>query len=154
MTWYGLVTADADRAISLLDALWDDLAASDLDDRFVNNWVVNTSRVGSMGVPLPQVSPYFLPGASKGQRRIEEVLHRHIDFDAIPDLCRQEVPEWNKPNRSSKTRRAIRAVSTATGTVSPANRFHNYRQNDLLSVNVLLALIPLRAVRSGYLCRK
>ncbi|MEF8779200.1 MAG: patatin-like phospholipase family protein [Haloferacaceae archaeon] len=91
--WYGLVTADEDRAIELLDALWEDLTADAATDRLLNDWVVGLSRIESSGVPFPRVSPYLTPGSRLGQRRIERILERHIDFEAIPDLCGREEPE-------------------------------------------------------------
>lgn len=92
-TWYGLVTADAERSIELLDAIWDDLSASDLSDQFVNEFVVGLSRLASAGVPMFEVSPYDVPGAEVGKDAIRETLERHIDFEEIPDLCRRNVPE-------------------------------------------------------------
>ena len=92
-TWYGLVTADAERSIDLLDAIWDDLSASDLSDQFVNEFVVGLSRLASAGVPMFEVSPYDVPGAEVGKDAIQETLERHIDFEEIPDLCRRNVPE-------------------------------------------------------------
>jgi len=92
-TWYGLVTADADRSIELLDAIWDDLSASDLSDQFMNEFVVGLSRLASAGVPMFEVSPYDVPGPEMGKDAIRETLERHIDFDEIPDLCRRDVPE-------------------------------------------------------------
>lgn len=92
-TWYGLVTADEDRAIELLEALWDDLSADGATDRLLNDWVVGLSRIESSGVPFPRVSPYLTPGSRAGQRRIRRILERHIDFEAVPDLCGRETPE-------------------------------------------------------------
>jgi NTE family protein len=92
-TWYGLVTADAERSIELLDALWEDLAANSPSDRVTNEWVVGLSRIESSGLPFPQISPYQNPGSNLGKQRIERVLRTHIDFDEIPVLCRRDVPE-------------------------------------------------------------
>ena len=92
-TWYGLVTGDEERAIELLDALWDDLAAGDLTDRMTNRWVVGLSRIESSGLPVPQVSPYVTPGSRLGKERIRTILERHIDFEAVPDLCARDAPE-------------------------------------------------------------
>ncbi|AXG10563.1 patatin-like phospholipase family protein [Haloplanus rubicundus] len=92
-TWYGLVTADAERSIDLLDAIWGDLSASDLSDQFMNEFVVGLSRLASAGVPMFEVSPYDVPGAEVGKDAIRETLERHIDFEEIPDLCRRDVPE-------------------------------------------------------------
>ncbi|MFC6953621.1 patatin-like phospholipase family protein [Halorubellus litoreus] len=91
--WYGLVTGDEAKAISLLDAIWEDLSASSVSDRFVNDFVVGLNRLGSAGVPMLQVSPYDVPGAELGKKEIRETLERHIDFDAVPDLCGRETPE-------------------------------------------------------------
>lgn len=91
--WYGLVTADEERAAALLGAVWDDLAADGLGDRVANDWVVGLSRLENMGVPVPEVSPYRSPGAEFGQREIRETLERHIDFDELPDLCGRRTPE-------------------------------------------------------------
>lgn len=91
--WYGLVTDDEERAIELLDALWDDLAADDLTDRLTNQWVVGLSRIEASGVPVPQVSPYLTPGSRLAAERIRDTLERHIDFDEVPELCQRDPPE-------------------------------------------------------------
>ncbi len=91
--WYGLVTADEDEAIRLLDALWNDLKAEGAFDRLLNNWVVGLSRLGNTGLPIPQISPYRAPGARLGQEQTRELLERHIDFDAVPELCAYTAPE-------------------------------------------------------------
>nr|WP_245957279.1 patatin-like phospholipase family protein [Haloplanus rubicundus] len=91
--WYGLVTADAERSIELLDAVWTDLAADTVSDRLTNDWVVGLNRIESSGLPFPRVSPYRNPWSRLGKRRIERILDRHIDFDAVPDLCTREAPE-------------------------------------------------------------
>lgn len=91
--WYGLVTADEARAVDLLGDLWDDLAATDPADRLMNDWLVGANRIESTGVPVPRVSPYLLPGGNRAKAEIEGVLTRHIDFEAIPDLCARTVPE-------------------------------------------------------------
>jgi NTE family protein len=93
LTWYGLVTGDEDRAIDLLDALWDDLAADSALDRVTNAWAVGLARVENSGLPVPQVSPYRTPGSRLGKRRIRRVLDRHVDFAAVPDLCTRDAPE-------------------------------------------------------------
>ena len=93
VTWYGLVTADADRAVSLLEAVWDDLVADDPVDRLANDGVVAWSRLESAGFGLARLSPYQNPTSGVGQRRIVEILERHVDFDAIPELCGYETPE-------------------------------------------------------------
>jgi NTE family protein len=91
--WYGLVTGDADAACETLDALWRDLSATTPADRWLNDLGVWTTRLRDSGVPTPRVSPYDVPGARYGQRRIAEILERHVDFDAIPELCATDRPE-------------------------------------------------------------
>ncbi|MFC7210003.1 patatin-like phospholipase family protein [Natronoarchaeum sp. GCM10025321] len=92
-TWYGMVTADEDRAIELLDAIWDDLSASDSSDRWLNGLVVGFSRLRSLGVPVVEASPYDIPGSELGKDEIRGTLERHIDFDSVPDLCGRDSPE-------------------------------------------------------------
>ena len=91
--WYGLVTDGPERAAELVNAIWDDLAASDYDDRHLNSWLKGINRLQASGMPLPQMSPYQVPGKEIGKERIRDVLEAHIDFDAIPDYCRLSNPE-------------------------------------------------------------
>jgi NTE family protein len=91
--WYGLVTGDAEKARTILDNLWDDLAAKEMSDRWLNRWVTTVARLESSGFPVPMVSPYQIPGPELGKERIRTVLERHIDFDSIPELCGQSSPE-------------------------------------------------------------
>jgi NTE family protein len=90
--WYGLLTGGPERVGETLDALWDDLAATSPGDRWVNDLSVWTARLHTAGLPTPRVSPYDVPGGRYGQRRLERILERHIDFDAIPDLCTGTQP--------------------------------------------------------------
>jgi NTE family protein len=91
--WYGLVTADEERAIELLDSVWEDLSASGPSDRALNGFVVGMSWLESTGVPMPRISPYDIPGPEIGKTEIRETLERHIDFEEVPDLCGREAPE-------------------------------------------------------------
>jgi NTE family protein len=92
-TWYGIVTEGRAYARELLKSLWDDLAADGAADRLTNQMVVGLSRLEATGMPMPSVSPYVAPGSEIGKKRIREVLERHIDFDAVPDLCGRKTPE-------------------------------------------------------------
>jgi NTE family protein len=92
-TWYGLVTADAETAAETVRELWADLAATTPGDRAVNDWLVGVSRVETAGFPLPQLSPYDTPAAGAGRDLLRRTLDRHVDLDAIPDLCGREAPE-------------------------------------------------------------
>jgi NTE family protein len=92
-TWYGLVTGDADTAATLLNAVWGDLSATEYSDRMLNSWLMSINKLESSGMPLPQLSPYQVPGKEIGKDRIREVLETHIDFEAIPDHCQAGAPE-------------------------------------------------------------
>lgn len=92
-TWYGLVTADEERAIELLESLWEDLSATEITDRFVNDWVTGLSRLESSGVPIPRLSPYQIPGPELGKDEIRDTLERHINFEEISDYCTRNAPE-------------------------------------------------------------
>jgi NTE family protein len=91
--WYGLVTGDHEKAIDILDAIWSDLAADGWSDKMMNQMVTGMSRLESSGFPLPSLSPYQIPGPEVGKDEITETLERHIDFEAIQELCTFEAPE-------------------------------------------------------------
>jgi NTE family protein len=91
--WYGIVTGDHETAVDILDAIWDDLAADSWSDKMLNQWVTGVSRLESTGFPLPSLSPYQIPGPEVGKEEITETLERHLDFDAIADLCTADAPE-------------------------------------------------------------
>lgn len=91
--WYGLLTGGPSTAVEILDGIWSDLAASDAFDRLLNDWVRTYTRLDSMGVGLPSVSPYRVPYDDAAQRRLAEILERYVDFDAIPELSGAERPE-------------------------------------------------------------
>ena len=86
VAWYGLVTDGRGRAVRLLDDLWDDVAAEHPADRLVNAAAVWTRRVETSGFPLPQFSPYFLPGTAWRRAEFRSLVERHVDFDAIRAL--------------------------------------------------------------------
>ena len=92
-TWYGLVTGDAETARRILDGLWNDMAVDGPQDQWLNTVVTGFSRLEAAGMALPTVSPSQLPAPELGKQRIRQVLERHIDFGAIPDLCERETPD-------------------------------------------------------------
>jgi len=92
VAWYGLVTDGEDRAVELLESLWDDIAAEGPVERWGNEVAVWTARVESMGVPLPAVSPYMTPTAGWAHEQLRDTVADHVDFDALPDLCGREAP--------------------------------------------------------------
>jgi NTE family protein len=92
-TWYGLVSGDTDTAAALLNEVWDDLSATEYSDRMLNSWLMSINKLEASGMPLPQLSPYQVPGKELGKDRIREVLETHINFEAIPDHCQTGAPE-------------------------------------------------------------
>ena len=92
-TWYGLVTSGPERAADLLNEVWRDLSANGYQDRWLNTWLLSINRLESSGMPLPQFSPYQVPGEELGKERIREVLEAHVDFAEIPGYCKREAPE-------------------------------------------------------------
>lgn len=91
--WYGLVSQDASEAVSILDGLWSDLVADGPVDAWTNAWVVGWSRMEANGFPVFRPGPSSNPAAKVGQSQIASVLDRHIDFEAISDLCSESTPE-------------------------------------------------------------
>jgi NTE family protein len=91
--WYGLVSGDPEKAANLLTKLWGDLSADSASDRWLNSWLMTMNRLESSGLPMPQFSPYQMPGDELGKERIREVLEAHIDFESIPGYCQREAPE-------------------------------------------------------------
>jgi NTE family protein len=92
-TWYGLVVGDTDTATELLHDIWDGLSAKTYSDRLMNSWLTNLARLEASGVPVPQLSPYQVPGQELGKERIRAVLESHIDFESVPDYCQTEAPD-------------------------------------------------------------
>ncbi len=83
--WYGRAHPDHDPG-ELLTDFWADLAARSPIEWATNQavqWGLGLSR---MGVPLPESSPYFSPGAKWGQDELRQLLDRYVDFEAIPGL--------------------------------------------------------------------
>ncbi|TYL40055.1 alpha/beta hydrolase [Natronococcus pandeyae] len=85
LAWYGREHPDHEPDELLAD-YWSEMAARGPVERVTNEAVRWGSRLERMGVPLPDVSPYRSPAALWGRREFLELLERHIDFDAMPDL--------------------------------------------------------------------
>jgi NTE family protein len=91
--WYGLVSEGPDRAVEILEAIWEDLSADSIPDQLTNNWLVSMAYLEDTGVPLPRFSPYTIAGSKYGKQRIRETLQRYVDFDAIEELSGPSRPE-------------------------------------------------------------
>ena len=92
-TWYGLVVGDVDTAADLLETVWMELSATEYQDRLTNTWLTNLARLEASGMPVPQLSPYQVPGPEVGKERIRSVLESHIEFESIPDHCTADTPD-------------------------------------------------------------
>jgi len=92
--WYGLATEGRERAIELLDAVWDDVAADDPLDSVTNATAVWTRQLEASGLPVPQVSPYFQPASTWAESEFRALIERHVDFEEVQSLCADpERPE-------------------------------------------------------------
>lgn len=91
--WYRLVTEGRAEAAETVTAVWQELSAEGFIERLTNDWLNTTGQLQSRGLPVPQLSPYQLPGEELGKQRIRAVLERHIDFEEIPDYCERTAPE-------------------------------------------------------------
>ena len=90
-TWYGLHTGGEQRAVDLLDAVWEDIAATSVPDRLTSTASVLSARLVERGGWVPQVSPYDNPFADWGRDQFEQLLETHVDFDRIdanPEMTR------------------------------------------------------------------
>lgn len=91
MAWYGHLHEDHD-AGDLLAEFWADIAARKPLDRNVNAYIGYVTKLRMAGVGVPELSPHWTPGATWGQRHLEELIERHVDFDAIADLLDDDHP--------------------------------------------------------------
>jgi len=88
--WYGLLAAGETPA-SVLEPLWDDIAASTPFERWVNGLaVLGAAGPSSMG---PTENPYLNPGSELGRAHLERTLREHVDFASFEELAgRQGAP--------------------------------------------------------------
>ncbi|MEJ2890438.1 patatin-like phospholipase family protein [Actinomycetospora aeridis] len=89
LTWSVLREARPDRIPAVLDAFWEDNAATGLFERVGNALLVGAGLVQSLGL-APPLNPYLVPPAFDGRAEFRRLLRRHADFDALaldtPDL--------------------------------------------------------------------
>jgi NTE family protein len=81
--WDRLLDGDASAAAENVQSLWDDIAASDVVDRTLNDWAVWGTHVQNNGAPVPRFSPYDLPLADVGRRTLRRTIERHVDFETL-----------------------------------------------------------------------
>jgi len=85
LAWYGHVHPD-EQPDELLAAFWDELSASSLLHRTTNNLIRWGIQLQRSGVPVPDVSPVYSPGAKWGEKEFRNIIESHIDFDSVPEL--------------------------------------------------------------------
>ncbi|AGB36272.1 patatin-like phospholipase family protein [Natronococcus occultus] len=91
LAWYGREHPDHEPGELLAD-YWADMAARGPVERLGNEAVRWTGRLQRLGIPTPEVSPYQSPAALWGRREFLDLLERHVDFEAIPDLLDGSEP--------------------------------------------------------------
>ena len=91
LAWYGWLHPDEDPG-DLLEEFWNDLAASSPLHRAANNLIRLGIQLQRVGVPVPDVSPAYSPGAKWGENEFRELLERHIDFESVPELLDDTGP--------------------------------------------------------------
>ena len=88
----GYLDDGAEGAINTLDALWGDIAATQGFQAWLNNWLVRSMQTHHSAVPMPTVSPYDVPGTAYGERKLRELLERHVDVEALSALADPDSP--------------------------------------------------------------
>jgi NTE family protein len=89
--WYGYLTLD-ENASALLSSLWDDLAATTPTDRVTNDTVLWGTIVETMGMPVPEVTPYNVPFDGWTRNRLRRSLESHVDFERLSALATEDAP--------------------------------------------------------------
>lgn len=87
--WYGLLLHDADKAATLLDAFWADIAATASWDLALNDTLVWLDRLRE-SIILPEMSPYQLPPYA--QQRVAQALNKHLPFAQLDALLAPDSP--------------------------------------------------------------
>ncbi|WEL17397.1 Alpha-beta superfamily hydrolase, patatin/cPLA2 family [Halorhabdus sp. SVX81] len=81
--WYGLLAA-GETSGSVLEAVWDDIAANTPWDRWVNGMAVLGATVPASVEPAE--NPYLNPGSDLGRAHLERTLQEHVDFTSFGEL--------------------------------------------------------------------
>ena len=92
MTWYGLHTGGEQRAIELLDAVWEDISATSIPDQLMSTASVMSARIAEGGGWMPQLSPYSHPFSDWGRAQFEQILKHHVDFDRVDTQMSKSSP--------------------------------------------------------------
>ena len=81
--WNGICLGGPDVARERLDSVWADIAARSPPERLSNSWLQWGASLRAQGAPLPEISPYHLPVAALGQRKLRRVIERNIEINAL-----------------------------------------------------------------------
>ncbi len=93
LAWYGLRTDGHDRAVGMLDDLWDDLAATGVGDAVTNAAVVTATAALHAGLPVPQASPAHVGVDEVARARLARAVERHVDPAVLRALVDPADPE-------------------------------------------------------------
>ena len=127
LAWYGLLMNNTDEAVELLDSFWKENSANSLEDRVLNDWLLQTNRFfGNVG-GTPTISPYLTPASSWASDQLKDLLERHVDFGRIQGLVKPSSPML-----------LIGAADVVSGEFKA---FSSYR--DRISVDMILASAAL-----------
>jgi NTE family protein len=144
--WYGLLSAEhtpGDR----LRTVWNEIAATGLAGRTVNEWVVWGTRAEHSGAPVPDLGPSRAPASEVGKRHLRNVLRATVDFDRIPELAGPDAPglavgtvdindgEFDVFEDGAVTERAILASAAVPDLYEPVEIDGSYHWDGLFSQN-------------------
>jgi NTE family protein len=82
LAWSALREGRPERAGRLLDAFWQDMAASTPSEWALNTWVLGAGALQDV-VALPALSPYAAPWSGAAAEQFERTLERQVDFGAL-----------------------------------------------------------------------
>jgi NTE family protein len=83
---------DTDKAVDLLDSFWRDNSAHSLQDRLLNDWLLQTNRFFGNTGGTPAISPYLTPASAWASDQLKGMLERHVDFGRIQGLVKPSSP--------------------------------------------------------------
>lgn len=155
LAWYGLLTGGRDEAAKLLETFWTrDNSANTLPERFLNDWIVNSTRWQQETGFLVEQSPNVF--SDLAQDELGRSVERNVEFNRIDgDLVKPESPKLfvgavDVITGGLKVFRSHRREETDSG--EPRFVFED-DPNDGITIEAVLAssaIPPLfRAVRIG-----
>lgn len=71
---------------ALLGEFWNDLKATTVTERLVNDFAVGLTELRAMCVGLSQCSQTQTPAGMLAQRELRSLLERHVDFERVRAL--------------------------------------------------------------------